>query len=442
MALPLNFGVEKAGHEVIATATPLTLDAHASRAWVRRFARTTPGLVVAIAVVVAASCILAGIVSAAALNGRIAEQKAVLDRSEPFAYAAQNLYAASSAADAAAATAFLSGGSQTPLMRARYQQALAAAASSLADATAGAPDPETRKALAQVSANLATYAGLVEAARANNVQGFPIGSAYLREASASMQTNVLPGAEKIYSADLARVDQAQQRVGSLPKLGLALLALALAAIVIGSVIMFRRTNRTSISGCSQLGSSCCWSSAASSAASAWPRPTSSEAGSRAPRGSDSSRTPASLPSKPAPKRPCNSSPAAISPPARSPSTDTSTISSPALAPVHRSPARPSRLGGRPPHAGRRLSRRRLPGSGRPGARHRPGHRARNSPSSNRAFATRSTVPRPMRRHVADAGRYLAWTPTATLVLMAWPRPPRWSGCGHGCGSSYEDTRSR
>ncbi len=227
-----------------ATATPLTLDAHASRAFLRRFARTTPGLVAAIAVGVAASCVLAGIVSAAALNGRISEQKAVLEHSEPFAYAAQNLYAASSAADAAAATAFLSGGSQTPLMRARYQQALAAAASSLADATAGAPDPETRKALAQVSANLATYAGLVEAARANNVQGFPIGSAYLREASASMQTNLLPGAEKIYSADLARVDQAQQRVGSLPKVGLALLALALAAIVIGSVIMFRRTNRT------------------------------------------------------------------------------------------------------------------------------------------------------------------------------------------------------
>jgi hypothetical protein len=220
------------------------LDAHASRAWVRRFARTTPGLVVLIAVVVAGTCILAGVVSAAALNGRIAEQKAVLDHSEPFAYAAQNLYAASSAADAAAATAFLSGGAQTPLMRARYQQALAAAASALADATAGAPDADTRKVLAQVSANLATYTGLVEAARANNVHGFPIGSAYLREASSSMQNDLLPGAEKIYSADLARVDQAQSRVGSLPMAGLALLCLALAAIVVGSVIMARRTNRT------------------------------------------------------------------------------------------------------------------------------------------------------------------------------------------------------
>ena len=46
---------------------------------------------------------------------------------------------------------------------------------------------------------LAAYTGLVEAARANNVQGFPIGSAYLREASSLMQTKLLPEAKKIYS---------------------------------------------------------------------------------------------------------------------------------------------------------------------------------------------------------------------------------------------------
>jgi hypothetical protein len=228
---------------MITTATPVTLDARVPSAWARRFARTTPGLIVVIAVAVAALCIVAGVASAAAINGRIAEQKAVLNHSEPFAYAAQNLYAAASAADAAAATAFLSGGNQTPLMRARYQQALTSAASALADATAGAPDAETRKALAEVSAQLATYAGLVEAARANNAQGFPIGSAYLREASSSMQTKVLPGAEKVYAADLARVEQAQRRVGSLPMVGLALLVVALAAIGTGSAIMFKRTNR-------------------------------------------------------------------------------------------------------------------------------------------------------------------------------------------------------
>jgi hypothetical protein len=228
---------------VIAVGTPLTLDARASRAWVRRFARTTPGVVVVVAVVVAAACILAGVVSAAAVNSRIAEQKAVLDHSEPFAYAAQNLYAASSAADAAAATAFLSGGNQTPLMRARYQQAMAAATSALANATAGAPDIDTRKALAEVSAQLTTYAGLVEAARANNVQRFPLGSSYLGEASSLMQTQLLPGAEKVYNADLTGVDDAQRRIGSLPKVSLALLVLAVLAIVVSSAVMAKRTNR-------------------------------------------------------------------------------------------------------------------------------------------------------------------------------------------------------
>lgn len=221
--------------------SPRVLDA--SRVWLRRFARTTAGVVVVIAIVVSTACILGGVACGAALNARITEQKAVLAHTEPFAYAAQNLYAALSAADAAAATAFLSGGTQTPLTRARYQQALAAAASALADATAGSPDMATRQALAGISAQLATYSGLVEAARANNVQGFPIGSAYLREASSMMQTSLLPAAAKVFTDDLARVDEAQRKVGLLPTVGLLLLGVAVVAIVVGSVILFRRTNR-------------------------------------------------------------------------------------------------------------------------------------------------------------------------------------------------------
>ena len=124
-------------------------------------------------------------------------------------------------------------------MRARYQQALADAASALADATAEPTDAETRKALAEMSAQLAAYTGQVESARANNAQGFPIGSAYLREASSSMQTALLPGAERVYTADLARVDQAQRPVGSPPMVGFALLVVAWPAIGVGSVVLGR-----------------------------------------------------------------------------------------------------------------------------------------------------------------------------------------------------------
>ena len=70
------------------------------------------------------SACIAGLVCGGQLDGRIAEHNAVLDRSEPLAYSAQNLYAALSAADAAAASAFLSGGIETAAMQERYQQAL------------------------------------------------------------------------------------------------------------------------------------------------------------------------------------------------------------------------------------------------------------------------------------------------------------------------------
>ena len=206
--------------EVMERGSSRTLDRRASAAWLRRFAGTTPGVVAVVAIVVAAVCVIAGVVVAAQLDSRIAEHNDVLDRSEPFANAAQNLYAALSAADAAAATAFLSA-EETGPMRARYQQALADAAAALTDVTAGSTDTETRAAAAEVSAQLNAYTGLVEAARANNRQGFPVGSAYLREASSLMQTVMLPGAEKIFTRNLAAVDEDQRAVGSLSLVGLA-----------------------------------------------------------------------------------------------------------------------------------------------------------------------------------------------------------------------------
>lgn len=224
-------------------ASPGIEDTRFSTAWLRRLARTTPGVIGIIALAVGAICVVAGVVSGGQLDGRIDERNSVLTRSEPFAYAAQNLYAALSAADAAAASAFLSGGIETAEMRARYQQALADASSALADTTAGAGDVKTRTALAEISAQLNAYTALVEAARANNRQGHVIGSAYLREASSLMQTSLLPGAEKIYTGNLAAVEDGQRAVGALPSISIVLLILAVLAIGIGSLILYGRTNR-------------------------------------------------------------------------------------------------------------------------------------------------------------------------------------------------------
>ncbi|AQA06034.1 hypothetical protein BVC93_01035 [Mycobacterium sp. MS1601] len=213
-------------------------------AWLRRFAGTTPGVLSLIAVLLAGACVLTGVVSGGQLDSRIARHDAVLDRSEPLAYAAQDLYAELSAADAAAAASFLSGGIETSEMRDRYKGALADASAALADVTAGATDIATRTAAADISLQLATYAGLVESARVNNRQGFPVGSAYLREASALMQNSLLPGAQQIFEDKMAALDRDQRAVGSTPIVTLVLLVLVIAAIVVSSVIATRRTNRT------------------------------------------------------------------------------------------------------------------------------------------------------------------------------------------------------
>jgi hypothetical protein len=223
-------------------SSPQTLDARASVAWLQRFARTTPGVIGTVAVTVGALCVIAGLVCGAQLDRRIGERNAVLDRSEPFAYAAQNLYAALSAADAAAASEYLSR-NETTQVRARYQQALADSAAALTDVTAGATDPDTRKSVADITARLAAYTGMVESARVNNRHGFVVGAGYLREASWLMQNTILPSAEGIYSADVKTLDADQGAIGRAPVVGFVLLGLVLLAIGFSSVIVCARTNR-------------------------------------------------------------------------------------------------------------------------------------------------------------------------------------------------------
>ncbi|MGM7644799.1 hypothetical protein ACSVDM_07875 [Nocardia sp. JW2] len=211
--------------------------------WLRRFAATTPGVIGVVLVLTTLACLIAGSTAGQQLDAKIVRSEQVLDRTEPLAFAAQSLYVSLSAADAGAATAFLSGGIESPQVRDTYEQALAEAAAALAEATAGATDAKTRTIVARIAADLPTYTGLVETARANNRQGFPVGSAYLRQASDLMQTSLLPHAEQLNEARFAAVRDDQQRIGALPLTSILLLLLVLLACAVASVILLRRTNR-------------------------------------------------------------------------------------------------------------------------------------------------------------------------------------------------------
>lgn len=196
--------------EPLAQRTP-TGPAH-SRRW---FANTTPGRILAIGAVLA----MLGVLSAFAISTTITERQLqltnVLDHTEPMAFAAGQLYTTLSVADAAAATAMISG-AEPQAVRQRYEQAITDAAVAVTRASSGLTDPALVELLGRTNARLAVYTGLIETARTNNRVGNPVGSSYLSEASALMQQTILPDAQRLYEATSARVDAETTASATIP----------------------------------------------------------------------------------------------------------------------------------------------------------------------------------------------------------------------------------
>ena len=196
--------------EPLAQRTP-TGPAH-SRRW---FANTTPGRILAIGAILA----MLGVLSAFAISTTITERQLqltnVLDHTEPMAFAAGQLYTTLSVADAAAATAMISG-AEPQAVRQRYEQAITDAAVAVTRASSGLTDPALVELLGRTNARLAVYTGLIETARTNNRVGNPVGSSYLSEASALMQQTILPDAQRLYEATSARVDAETTASATIP----------------------------------------------------------------------------------------------------------------------------------------------------------------------------------------------------------------------------------
>lgn len=139
------------------------------------------------------------------INDRQEALTTVLNHTEPLAFAAGQLYTTLSVADAAAATAFIAG-AEPQDVRQRYEQAITDASVAVTRASSGLTDEPMVQLLGRVNAQLSVYTGLVETARTNNRAGNPVGSSYLSEASALMQTRILPDAQRLYEETAARVD--------------------------------------------------------------------------------------------------------------------------------------------------------------------------------------------------------------------------------------------
>jgi hypothetical protein len=169
------------------------------------FLWTTPGRILTIGFVLSALVIACAFATSTTINGRQQALSNVLGHTEPLAFAAGQLYTTLSVADAAAATAFISG-TEPRAVRQRYEQAITDAAVAVTRASSGLTDGEMVRLLGRVNAQLAVYTGLVETARTNNRAGNPVGSSYLAEASSLMQTQILPNAQRLYEETSKQVD--------------------------------------------------------------------------------------------------------------------------------------------------------------------------------------------------------------------------------------------
>jgi hypothetical protein len=115
-------------------------------------------------------------------------------------------------ANADATNAFLVGGLEPPEQRAHFVNSLAAAAGLIAEAATA--QPADRDVLGALNKTLITYGGLIEQARANNRQGLPIGSQYLKDANSVLQDDSLPLVKALVEANEKRVDTEFDGIGN------------------------------------------------------------------------------------------------------------------------------------------------------------------------------------------------------------------------------------
>jgi hypothetical protein len=114
-------------------------------------------------------------------------------------------------ANADATNAFLVGGLEPPEQRQHFVDSMAEAARLIAEAATA--QPADKDALGALNQTLITYDGLIEQARANNRQGLPIGSQYLKDANAVLQNDSLPLVKALVQANEERVETEFDGIG-------------------------------------------------------------------------------------------------------------------------------------------------------------------------------------------------------------------------------------
>jgi hypothetical protein len=202
---------------------------------------TTPGRLALATTVAVVACLLLGVTGFLAGNGQSAALRDA-QRDAAQLVGTQELRNDLVSADATATNAFLVGGLEPTEARERYEASLSEAAEAVPALAATARGEGEAADLAAVADSVQRYAGLVESARANNRQGFPVGAAYLDQASAALRDEVLPTIDEVAVSTSQRVDA---DMGSVSLAQALLLFVLLSLVALGAVQLWlaRLTHR-------------------------------------------------------------------------------------------------------------------------------------------------------------------------------------------------------
>jgi len=218
---------------------PVTRAPAVQRAWPRSRldTATTPGRLGLLLVGLVLLSLAWGVLAALTAEQHASAAAEVVAVSEPLSLDAEQIYQSLSDADATAASAFLVGGLEPTADRQRYNADIAQAAIRIEAASAllgssaartqlpgnlnrqaSAAGSATGDDLATLSAGLPVYADEVGTARADNRIGYPLGAAYLREASNMLRDTLLPAASDIYTKENGLLTSASAQATGLPLL--------------------------------------------------------------------------------------------------------------------------------------------------------------------------------------------------------------------------------
>ncbi len=157
---------------------------------------------------------------------------------------ANQLYRSLNEADAMASSGFVSGGAESPTVRARYDDHLARASDRLVHAASLLPPGgQDTASIDVIASQLPRYAAMVETARTLGSAGSPLAKDSLGDASQLMRATILPAADELRQTRAAALAANYEDASAFPVVVLLIAAVALVGVCLVAVREQRRTHR-------------------------------------------------------------------------------------------------------------------------------------------------------------------------------------------------------